>query len=310
MTSPAAPRHMRLGVFVQTPGHHVVGWRHPDAAADGWPNLALMKHIAATAEAAKFDMFFLGDGFATGYGEHPSTIGKFEPLTLLSALAMTTSKIGLAATASTTYAEPYHVARAFASLDHLSGGRAGWNVVTTAYDKSAAVFGRQHPPHAERYAIAEEFVEASRLLWDSWDDGAFIADKANGRFVRPGSLQVPDFDGKYFAVRGGLNVPRPPQGHPVLIQAGSSGPGQALAARIADVVFTAQNDLAEAQGFYKAVKAQASAFGRPADEVLVMPGVMTVVGRTAADAQVPLAELRTYFHTAQAFTVLSERLGM
>lgn len=208
---------MRLGVFVQTPGHHVAGWRHPDAVADGWPNLGLMQRIAATAERGKFDMFFLGDGFATGYDEHPSTIGKFEPLTLLSALAMGTRHLGLAATASTTYAEPYHVARSFASLDHLSGGRAAWNVVTTAYDKSAAVFGRRHPPHTERYAIAEEFVEACRLLWDSWDDGAFIGDKANGRFVRPGSLRVPRFEGKYVSVKGGLNVPRSPQGHPVLI---------------------------------------------------------------------------------------------
>jgi len=254
-------RQMRLGVFVQTPGHHVAGWRHPDAIAGG-PNLKLMKHIAATAERGKFDMFFLGDGFATGYGEHPSTIGKFEPISLLSALAMSTSRLGLAATASTTYAEPYHVARSFASLDHLSGGRAGWNVVTTAYAKSGAVFGRQHPPHAERYAMAEEFVEACRLLWDSWDDDAFIADKKTGLFVRPGSLQVPDFKGKYFTVEGGLNVPRPPQGHPVLIQAGSSGPGRALATRIADVVFSAQNEVAEAQAFYKGLKAQVAASGR------------------------------------------------
>ena len=272
---------MRLGVFVQTPGHHVGGWRHPDAVVDGWPNLALMKHIAATAERGKFDMFFLGDGFATGYGEHPSTIGKFEPLTLLSALAMGTSRLGLAATGSTTYAEPYQIARSFASLDHLSGGRAAWNVVTTAYAKSAAVFGRQHPPHAERYAMAEEFVEACRILWDSWADDAFIADKKAGVFVRPGSLHVPTFNGKYFTVEGGLNVPRSPQGHPVLIQAGSSGPGQALASRIADVVFTAQNDLAEAQAFYRGVKAQVAGFGRPADEVLVMPGVFPVIGRTA-----------------------------
>ena len=301
-------RQMRLGVFVQTPGHHVAGWRHPDAVAGG-PNLELMKHIAATAERGKFDMFFLGDGFATGYGEHPSTIGKFEPISLLSALAMSTSRVGLAATASTTYAEPYHVARSFASLDHLSGGRAGWNVVTTAYAKSGAVFGRQHPPHAERYAMAEEFVEACRLLWDSWDDDAFIADKATGRFVRPGSLQVPDFRGKYFAVEGGLNVPRPPQGHPVLIQAGSSGPGQALAARIADVVFTAQNDRTEAQAFYKGLKAQLVQYGRPADSALVMPGVFPVIGRTEAEAQAIFAELNRNIDTAQAFTVLSDRLG-
>jgi FMN-dependent oxidoreductase (nitrilotriacetate monooxygenase family) len=301
---------MRLGLFVQTPGHHVAGWRHPDAIATGWPNLPLMQHIAKTAEAAKFDMFFLGDGFATGYGEHPSTIGKFEPLTLLSALAMTTSKLGLAATASTTYAEPYHVARSFASLDHLSGGRAGWNVVTTAYAKSSAVFGRNHPPHAERYAMAEEFVEACRLLWDSWDDDAFAADKKSGQYVRPGSLRVPHFQGKYFAVEGGLNVPRSPQGHPVLIQAGSSGPGQALAARIADVVFTAQNDLVEAQTFYKGLKAQVADFGRDPASALVMPGVFPVVGRTAKEAQDIFAELNANIDTSpQSMTVLSDRLG-
>jgi FMN-dependent oxidoreductase (nitrilotriacetate monooxygenase family) len=303
-------REMRLGVFVQAPGHHVGGWRHPDAVTTGWPNLGLMQHIARTAERAKFDMFFLGDGFATGYGEHPSTIGKFEPMTLLAALAMTTSKLGLAATGSTTYGEPYHLARAFASIDHISGGRAGWNVVTTAYSKSSAVFGREHPPHAERYAMAEEFVEACRLLWDTWDDDAFIGDKQAGKFVKPGSLHVPDFHGKYFTVVGGLNVPRAPQGHPVLIQAGSSGPGQALAARIADVVFTAQNDLDEAHAFYKALKTQVAGFGRKPDEVLVMPGVMPVVGRTEAEAQATFAELNAYVDTAQAFTVLSERLGM
>ncbi len=299
---------MRLGVFVQVPGHHVAGWRHPDAVSGG-PNLGLMKHIAVTAERGKFDMFFLGDGFATGYGEHPSTIGKFEPLTLLSALAMNTSRLGLAATASTTYAEPYHVARSFASLDHLSGGRAGWNVVTTAYAKSGAVFGRQHPPHAERYAMAEEFVEACRLLWDSWDDDAFVPDKESGRFVRPGSLHVPDFKGKYFNVQGALNVPRSPQGHPVLIQAGSSGPGQALAARIADAVFTAQNDLAEAQTFYKGLKAQLIEYGRTADSALIMPGVFPVVGRTEQEAQAIFAELNGKVDMAQSFTVLSERLG-
>ena len=303
-------RQMRLGVFVQAPGHHVGGWRHPDAVTTGWPNLGLMQQIAATAERAKFDMFFLGDGFATGYAEHPSTIGKFEPLTLLSALAMTTKHLGLAATGSTTYAEPYHVARGFASLDHLSGGRAAWNVVTTAYAKSSAVFGREHPPHAERYAMAAEFVEACRLLWDSWDDDAFIGDKREGRFVKPGSLRIPDFRGKYFTVEGALNVPRSPQGHPVLIQAGSSGPGQALAARIADVVFTAQNDLDEALAFYKTLKAQVAGFGRTPGEVLVMPGVMPVVGTTEAGAQATFAELNRNIDTAQAFTVLSERLGM
>ena len=154
-----AGRRMRLGIFVQAAGHHVAGWRHPDAIPGG-PDLALMKHIAATAERGRFDMFFLADNFATGYAEHPSSIGKFEPLTLLSVLSAVTTHLGLAATASTTYAEPYHVARAFSSLDHLSGGRAAWNVVTTSYPKNGAVFGKQHPPHAERYAMAEEIGRA------------------------------------------------------------------------------------------------------------------------------------------------------
>jgi FMN-dependent oxidoreductase (nitrilotriacetate monooxygenase family) len=201
------------------------------------------------------------------------------------------------------------VARGFAALDHLSGGRSGWNVVTTAYAKSGAVFGRQHPPHAERYAMAEEFVEACRILWDSWDDDAFLADKATGHFVRPGSLHVPDFNGKYFSIQGALNVPRPPQGHPVLIQAGSSGPGQTLAARIADVVFTAQNDMAEAQSFYTGVKAQLAQYGRQADSALIMPGVFPVVGRTEEEAQAIFAELNRNIDMTQAFTVLSDRLG-
>jgi FMN-dependent oxidoreductase (nitrilotriacetate monooxygenase family) len=303
-------RKMRLGVFVQTPGHHVAGWRHPEAETGGWPNLALMQHIAATAEAAKFDMFFLGDGFATGYGEHPSTIGKFEPLTLLSALAMGTRHLGLAATASTTYADPYHVARGFASLDHLSRGRAAWNVVTTAYAKSSAVFGRVHPPHAERYAMAGEFVDACRLLWDSWDDGAFTPDKVRGQFVRPGSLHVPQFHGKYFVVEGALNVPRCPQGHPVLIQAGSSGPGQALAALVADIVFTAQNDFGQALAFYKGLKAQVAQCGRNPQHALIMPGVFPVVGRSEREAREIFAELNANIDAnPQALTVLSERLG-
>ena len=299
---------MRLGVFVQAAGHHVAGWRHPDALPGG-ANLPLMRHIAATAERGKFDLFFLADNFTTGYAEHPSSIGKFEPLTLLSALSATTTHLGLAATASTTYAEPYHIARAFASLDHLSGGRAAWNVVTTSYPKNGAVFGRQHPPHAERYAMAEEFVEACKLLWDSWDDGAFVMDKQAGSFVRPGTLHVPDFHGKYYDITGALNLPRCPQGQPVLIQAGSSGPGQALAARIADVVFTAQNEMEEATAFNRGLKAQLPAHGRRPEEVVIMPGIMPVIGRDKAEAEALFAELSANTDMRQAFTVLSDRLG-
>jgi FMN-dependent oxidoreductase (nitrilotriacetate monooxygenase family) len=299
---------MRLGVFVQAAGHHVAGWRHPDAIPGG-PDLALMRHIAATAERGLFDMFFLADNFATGYAEHPSSIGKFEPITLLSVLSAHTTHLGLAATASTTYSEPYHVARAFASLDHLSGGRAAWNVVTSSYPKNGRVFGREHPPHADRYAIAGEFVEACLQLWDSWDDDAFVMDKARGTFVRPGSLHVPDFHGQHFTVTGGLNLPRCPQGHPVIIQAGSSAPGQALAARTAEVVFTAQNSLDEARDFYRRLKAQLAQHGRAEDTLKIMPGFMPIIGRDEAEAQALFAELNRTLDMKQANTVLSDRLG-
>ncbi|TCH98395.1 LLM class flavin-dependent oxidoreductase [Roseococcus sp. SYP-B2431] len=308
MEAAGTGRQMRLGIFVQAAGHHVAGWRHPDAMPGG-PNLALMQHIAATAERGKFDMFFLADNFSTGYGEHPSSIGKFEPLTLLSVLAAGTRHLGLAATASTTYAEPYHTARAFSSLDHLSGGRAAWNVVTTSYPKNGAVFGRQHPPHGERYAMAEEFVEACKLLWDSWDDDAFVMDKERGTFVRPGTLHIPDFEGKYFTVKGGLNLPRCPQGQPVIIQAGSSAPGQALAARTAEVVFTAQNNLNDAQDFYRGLKAQLAQHGRAEEALKIMPGFMPVIGRTEAEASALFAELSRNLDMGQANTVLSDRLG-
>jgi len=308
MKAEESGRRMRLGIFVQAAGHHVAGWRHPDAMPGG-ANLALMQQIAATAERGKFDMFFLADNFSTGYGEHPSSIGKFEPLTLLSVLSATTKHLGLAATASTTYAEPYHTARAFSSLDHLSGGRAAWNVVTTSYPKNGAVFGKQHPPHAERYAMADEFVEACRLLWDSWDDDAFVMDKARGTFVRPGTLHIPDFEGKYFTVKGGLNLPRCPQGQPVIIQAGSSAPGQALAARTAEVVFTAQNNLSDAQDFYRGLKAQLAQHGRAEEDLKIMPGFMPVIGRTEAEAKALFAELSRNLDMKQANTVLSDRLG-
>ena len=308
MSTAESGRQMRLGVFVQAAGHHVAGWRHPDAIPGG-PDLALMKHIAATAERGKFDMFFLADNFATGYAEHPSSIGKFEPLTLLSVLSAHTTHLGLAATASTTYSEPYHIARAFSSLDHLSGGRAAWNVVTSSYPKNGAVFGREHPSHADRYAIADEFVEACLQLWDSWDDGAFVMDKARGTFVRPGTLHVPNFHGKYFTITGALNLPRSPQGHPVIIQAGSSAPGQALAARTAEVVFTAQNQLSDAKDFYRGLKAQLAQYGRHEDDLKIMPGFMPVIGRDEGEAREIFAQLSSQLDMKQANTVLSDRLG-
>ncbi|MUO78798.1 NtaA/DmoA family FMN-dependent monooxygenase [Agrobacterium vitis] len=301
-------REIHLGLFLQGAGHHVSGWRHPNAEA-GSENFDLLRRVSQLAEQAKFDMVFLADGLTSGVDAHPSTIARFEPLTLLAALAMVTEKIGLAATASTTYGEPYHVARAFSSIDHLSHGRAAWNIVTTSYARTANNFSKSHPGHDERYAVAEEFVDVVRGLWDSWDDDAFIKDKQNGIYADPNKVHLLDHTGKYFSVKGPLNIPRSPQGHPILIQAGSSGPGQDLAARTADVVFTAQQSLDEAQAFYKSLKDRVTGFGRHPDDVAVMPGFLPVIGRTAREAADKLAELDQWTELKSAMPLLEERIG-
>ncbi|HKT65838.1 MAG TPA: LLM class flavin-dependent oxidoreductase [Burkholderia sp.] len=302
-------RRMRLGLFLQGAGHHVAGWRHPDAES-GSENFDLLRRVVQTAERAKFDMVFLADGLTSGPDAHPSMAMRFEPLSLLSALAMHTRHIGLAATASTTYSEPYHIARVFASLDHLSGGRAAWNVVTTSYDRTAANFTRgNHPDHAQRYEMAGEFVDVVKGLWDSWDDDAIVRDKARGIYFDPAKVHALDHAGRFFNVKGPLNASRPPQGHPVVIQAGSSGPGQDLAARTAEVVFTAQQTLDEAQAFYRDLKGRLAAYGRAEDALAVMPGVFPVIGRTEQEAKDKYAQLQQWTDTSGALTLLSDRLG-
>ncbi|MCK4206973.1 LLM class flavin-dependent oxidoreductase [Brucella pituitosa] len=301
-------KQMHLGLFLQGAGHHVSGWRHPDAEA-GSENFDLLRRVAKEAEDAKFDMIFLADGLTSGIDAHPSMVARFEPLTLLSALAMVTDKIGLAATASTTYGEPYHTARAFASIDHLSHGRAAWNIVTTSYARTANNFSKSHPEHDERYAVAEEFVDVVRGLWDSWDDDAFPKDKENGVYADPNKVHVLNHAGKYYSVQGPLNIPRSPQGHPVLIQAGSSGPGQDLAARIADIVFTAQQSLVEAQAFYASLKERVAKAGRDPDNVAVMPGFMPVIGDSFEDAAEKLKELNRWTDIKSAMPLLEERIG-
>lgn len=301
-------RQIHLGLFLQGAGHHVSGWRHPLAEA-GSENFDLLRRVTQMAEDAKFDMVFLADGLTSAIDAHPSMIARFEPLTLLSALAMVTNKVGLAATSSTTYGEPYHTARAFASIDHLSHGRAAWNIVTTSYARTANNFSKSHPEHDERYAVAEEFVNVVRGLWDSWDDDAFSKDKERGVYANPEKVHVLEHSGKYFTVKGPLNIPRPPQGHPVLIQAGSSGPGQELAARTADVVFTAQQSITEAQTFYKSLKERVAAFGRDPTNVTVMPGFMPIIGKTFEEASEKLKELNHWTDIASALPLLEERIG-
>jgi FMN-dependent oxidoreductase (nitrilotriacetate monooxygenase family) len=302
------PRRIHLGLFLQGAGHHVAGWRYPGAESGG-ENLAHLQRIVAAAERAKFDMVFLADGLTSGADAHPSMVARFEPLAALAALAMSTSRIGLAATASTTYGEPFHTARVFATLDHLSQGRAAWNAVTTSYARTAANFGTSHPPHDERYAIAGEFIDVVKGLWDSWDDGAFPRDKASGVYADPSKLHVLDHKGKYFTVKGPLNSSRPPQGHPIIVQAGSSDAGQALAARTAEVVFTAQQTLQGAQAFYRSLKDRLPAFGRERESLAIMPGFLPVIGGTEQEARDKLAHLESWTDFSKALPLLSERLG-
>jgi FMN-dependent oxidoreductase (nitrilotriacetate monooxygenase family) len=306
---PGSPRQMHLGTLVYATGHHVSGWRLPQAQA-GMENLPLLVSIARTAERGKFDMLFFADAPLTGIDFHPSTLVRLEPLTLLSALAMVTERIGLAATATTTYIEPYNLARMFASLDHISNGRAAWNIVTGASPEAAANFGRTvHPPHGERYAMAAEFVDVVRGLWDSWDDGAITMDKASGTFADPAGMHVLDHHGKYYDVKGPLNLSRSPQGHPVLIQAGSSGPGRDLAAATADVVFTVQQEMAACAAFRDDVRQRAARLRRDGGKVAVMPGLCPVIGRTEREAHERFAELGQFLEPAAAMRVLSDRIG-
>ena len=302
-------RHMHLGFIMLGTGGHVAGWRMPGAQF-GSQNLPLLQHLAATAERGKFDFLFLADALNTGLDAHPGMMLRLEPLTLLAALAMGTRRIGLGATVSTTYSEPYNVARALASIDHLSGGRAAWNVVTGSSPDAAANFGQaEHPPHAERYARAAEYLQVVQGLWDSWDDGAVLGDKASGQFVDPAKMHVLNHHGAFFDVQGPLNITRPPQGHPVILQAGASDAGRDFAAATAEVVFTVQQDMAEAIAFAQDLRARCVAHGRSADAIRILPGISVVLGRTEADAKATIAELASLADPHAALRVLSDRLG-
>ncbi|WP_063036254.1 LLM class flavin-dependent oxidoreductase [Nocardia grenadensis] len=280
------PRRLSLNAFIYPAGHHEAAWRHPASRPDRIYDVRYYQEIARTAEAATFDAVFFADGPALRTNVAYNAAPGLEPITLLTAIAAATTHLGLIATASTTYYEPYNLARLFSSLDHISGGRAGWNIVTTGTDLAAANFGLdRHPDHTERYARAREFVDAVTALWDSWEDDAILLDRAGGRYADPDKIHPIDFAGEHLRVRGPFNSARTPQGYPVLVQAGASNDGRAFAGRYAEAIFTAHQRLSDAQVFYRDIKQRAADFGRAPDQVKILPGISPFIAGTEAEAK-------------------------
>jgi FMN-dependent oxidoreductase (nitrilotriacetate monooxygenase family) len=309
------PRQLRLGAFMRPVTIHTGAWRYPGAYPDANFNFAHMKRFAQTLERGRFDAFFMADHLAVlnmpvASLKRSHTVTSFEPMTLLPALAAVTEHLGLIATASTTFDAPYHVARRFASLDHISGGRAGWNLVTTSNPDAALNFGlEEHVEHDERYRRAREFFDVVTGLWDSWADDALIRDVESGIFFDPDKLHVLDHKGKYYSVRGPLNIARPVQGWPVIVQAGSSEAGRQIAAETAEAVFTAQTTLAEGQRFYADVKGRMEKLGRSRDHMKILPAAFVVVGDTLDEALEKRARLDTFVHYDSGIASLSIALG-
>jgi alkanesulfonate monooxygenase len=309
---PKRQGQIRLGAFFNPTGHHVASWRHPRAQADAAINFQHYVELAQTAERGKFDMIFLADNIAVreahmdALSRSAQYIANLEPLTLLSALSVVTQHVGLVATASTSYNEPFHVARKFASLDHISGGRAGWNLVTSSQQAEALNFNRDiHYRHGERYDRAREFAQVVVGLWDSWDDDAFVRDKASGQMFIPDKMHALDHKGQHFSVRGPLNIQRPPQGHPVIVQAGGSDDMMAVAAEFAEVIFCVPLTLEAGQAFYRDLKTRAARYGRAPDHIKIMPGLSAVIGRTEAEANEQYEYLQSLIHPIVAREILS-----
>lgn len=306
---------IKLGAFLLFTGHHVAAWRHKDASVG--VHFENYIELAQLAEAAKFDTIFFADGVGVRLKDIDAASRKahsgvypFEPITLLSALSAVTKNIGLIATASTSYSDPFNLARQFASLDHLSNGRAGWNLVTSSDPDAAFNFGHEsHILHADRYARAEEFADVVLGLWDSWEDDAFPRDRASGIYFDKDKLHILDHKGAHFKVRGPLNTPRTPQGHPLVVQAGASEPGKELAARTAEAIFAAQITLDEAVGFYADVKGRMGKYGRHPDELKIMPGIFPVVAPTQAEAEDKFAQLQDLIQPVVGLNMLAGLAG-
>lgn len=295
-----SPRQMKLGLSLRYLGYHGAAWRLPGVPADGATHFRYFLESAQKAEAALFDMIFFADGLAVRGSDTPKGVlshdmknVELEPITLLSAIAACTRHIGLVATASTSYNQPYHIARKYASLDHISGGRAGWNVVTSWSQQEALNFNREeHLSYDERYEMAEEFTDVVSGLWDSWDEDAFLRDKESGVFYREDGLHVLDHKGHFFKVRGPLTSARTPQGRPLIFQAGASEAGRALGSRVADVIYANALTFEDARDYYQDMKARAKAWGRNPDDLKVMPGITPYIGRTMEEAQAKFQALQ------------------
>jgi FMN-dependent oxidoreductase (nitrilotriacetate monooxygenase family) len=311
----SSSRRLRLGAFMRPVSIHTAWWRYPGSLPDANFNFQHLARFIRKLEEGRFDAFFMADHLAVmnmpmAALKRSATVTSFDPLTLLPALAVVTEHIGLIATASTTYNEPYHIARKFASLDHISGGRAGWNVVTTSNPEAAPNFGyEEHLEHGERYRRAREFFDVVTGLWDSWADDAFIRDVESGVYFDPAKLHVLGHKGRYLSVRGPLNIARPVQGWPVIVQAGASDAGRQLAAETAEVIFGSQNNLPDARRFYADVKGRMAALGRDPDHLKVLPGAFVVVGDSLDEAREIKARLDGLVHPDSGIASLSVHLG-
>ncbi|OBB14336.1 monooxygenase [Mycolicibacterium setense] len=292
-------------------GHHEAAWRHGRTDVRNLTDVKHFQRLAQLAERGKLDSVFFADGLAVGPRVKHNTQAIFEPITLLTAMALVTEHVGLIATATTGYIEPYTLARSFASLDHISGGRAGWNIVTSAGEDEAANFGVEGiPDHAGRYRRAAEFVDVATALWDSWEDDALVLDESTGIFADPDRVHRIDHHGEHFTVRGPLNTPRSVQGRPLLVQAGSSESGRDFAARYAEAIFTAQRSVSDGKAFYRDVKARAVKFGRSADEVKILPGIVPFIGPTEEAAHELEQQFTDLISPEYSLRQLSQMLGV
>ncbi|ACB96168.1 LLM class flavin-dependent oxidoreductase [Beijerinckia indica] len=307
----SAKRQLTLNLFIYPGGHHEAAWRHPNSSPDDLLDIAFYQDLAKRAEEATFDSLFFADGPVLADNIRYASRFRVEPITWLAAIAGVTRSIGLIATASTTYFEPYNLARLFASLDHLSRGRAGWNIVTTSAGQAAQNFGlSEHPAHTERYERGREFVELITKLWDSWEDDAVAADQASGLFADTSKIHFVDHIGRHFRVKGPLNIPRSPQGRPVYVQAGSSEDGRLFAAQYAEAIFTAHQTIESARNFYADIKKRAAAFGRHPDHVKILPGISPFIGSTEAEARRLEEEFDALIQPDYSLTQLNRMLGI